>query len=167
MSESKRDKEFKAFYLAEAERLRRLALFLTGEHTQAEDLAQEALVRTYKAWGRIREGDPGPYARRILVNLVRNAHRRRVVALRHLEKRAEKSVEAPDRAVEDWLHVAEALAELPPVRRAAIVMRFYEDLPERQIAEVLDRPLNTVKSDIRRGLQALRPLLVEKERRWA
>lgn len=167
MSESKRDQEFRAFYLAEAERLRRLALFLTADRNQAEDLAQEALVRTYKAWARIREGDPGPYARRILVNLVRSAHRRKVVALRHARGRSDGAVEGPDRAVADWLHVARALSELPPVRRAAIVMRYYEDLPERDIAEALDRPLNTAKSDIRRGLEALRPLLAERERRWA
>jgi RNA polymerase sigma-70 factor (ECF subfamily) len=57
--------------------------------------------------------------------------------------------------------VAEALKVLSPIRKATIVLRFYEDMPEAQIAEVLDRPLNTVKSDIRRALQALRPLLEE------
>lgn len=61
----------------------------------------------------------------------------------------------------DWLAVSDALRTLPPVRWAAIVMRVYEDMREADIARVLDRPLNTIKSDIHRGLKRLRPLLEE------
>src|SRR3712207_1783487 len=77
-----RDAEFREFYLYEAPRLRRLAVMLTGDVDAAPDLAQEALVKTYVAWNRIRRDDPAPYAKRTLVNLCRNAHRRRMVELR-------------------------------------------------------------------------------------
>lgn len=72
--------EFQDFFLAEADHLKRLATFLVGDAEQGADLAQEALVRAYRHWGRIRNEDPGPYTRRILVNLVCSAHRRRVLA---------------------------------------------------------------------------------------
>jgi RNA polymerase sigma-70 factor (sigma-E family) len=158
---SDRDASFSAFFSAHAEEIRRLAVFLTGDPEGGRDLAQEALVRTYRHWSRIKGDDPVPYAKRILVNLVRSAHRRKVVALRH-----EKST-LPDPGiqpsgvgkVDDWLVVSDALRELPPVRRAAIVMRYYEDMSEADIARVLDRPVNTIKSDIHRGLKRLRPLL--------
>ena len=71
--------EFQDFFLAEADRLKRLATFLVGDAEHGADLAQEALVQAYRHWGRIRNEDPGPYTRRILVNLVRSAHRRRVL----------------------------------------------------------------------------------------
>lgn len=54
-----------------------------------------------------------------------------------------------------------ALSSLSPIRRAVVLLRFYEDLPEADIALTLDRPLNTVKSDIRRALQQLKPILEE------
>jgi RNA polymerase sigma-70 factor (ECF subfamily) len=74
---------------------------------------------------------------------------------------AAPDAEFPASSVEDALRLADALKTLPPIRKAAIVLRYYEDLPEAEIAQILDRPLNTVKSDIRRALQALRPLLQE------
>lgn len=149
------------FFSAHAEEIRRLAVFLTGEAEQGRDLAQEALVRTYRHWPRIKGDDPVPYTKRILVNLVRSAHRRKAVALRHEERTPPDPGIQPSGAgnVDDWLLVSDALRELPPVRRAAIVMRYYEDMSEADIARVLDRPVNTIKSDIHRGLKRLRPLL--------
>lgn len=157
---SERDAAFSRFFSAHAEEIRRLGVFLTGDAEQGRDLSQEALVRTYRHWSRIK-GDPMPYAKRILVNLVRSAHRRRAVALRHQERTPADPGIQPSGAgkVDDWLVVSEALRSLPPVRRAAIVMRYYEDMSEADIARVLDRPVNTIKSDIHRGLKRLRPLL--------
>src|SRR5687767_74124 len=133
---------------------------LTGDPERSADLAQDALLKAYRAWNRIRNDDPGPYVRKILINLVRNQHRRSL-----LERRKQ---EAPvlvtgghDSQVDDALTIAAALSVLSPIRRAAILLRFYEDMPEADIAQTLDRPLNTVKSDIRRALEKLRPLLQE------
>jgi RNA polymerase sigma factor (sigma-70 family) len=135
-------------------------MMMTGNEEVAADLSQEALVRAYRAWHRIRERDAGPYVRRILVNLVRNAHRRRLVELRH-QRPVVAETSSHDTRVEDAMRVAEALEVLSPVRKATILLRYYEDMSEAQIAEVLDRPLNTVKSDIRRALEKMRPLLDE------
>lgn len=63
--------------------------------------------------------------------------------------------------VAEALRIAEALAVLSPVRRAVIILRFYEDMTEHEIARVLDRPINTVKSDLRRALARLRSVLGE------
>ena len=57
--------------------------------------------------------------------------------------------------------MAQALSVLSPIKRAVVVMRFYEDMSEADIARILDRPLNTVKSDLRRALVRLRPELGE------
>lgn len=158
----RRDQEFKAFFDEESERLRRLAIFLSGEVQGAADLAQEALVRLYKHWGRVHNDDPGPYVRRILVNLVRSKHRRKVLEKKHLQVVRDEGVSHAPR-VDEALRIARALAELSPIRRATIVLRFYEDMSEREIATTLDRPRGTVKSDIHRGLAQLRPLLEDRE----
>ncbi len=158
MKASTRDEQFRSFYAAEADNLNRLAVLLTGDHHRGADLAQEALLRAYRAWGRIRDEDPGPYVRRILVNLVRNEHRRRLVELRHPTHPQPPGADHGPR-VDEALRVAEVLRALPPVRRAVVILRFYEDLPEAEIARILDRPLGTVKSDLHRALARLRPLL--------
>lgn len=162
MDRKRRDEQFRTFFLEEGERLRRLAIFLTGDAEGAGDLAQEALARLYKHWGRVRNDDPGPYVRRILVNLVRSKHRRKVLDKRHLQVvRSEEASPAP--RIAEAMRVAEALSALSPIRRATIVLRFYEDMSESQIAATLERPLGTVKSDIHRGLAQLQPLLEDRE----
>ncbi|MGH2748985.1 MAG: SigE family RNA polymerase sigma factor [Actinomycetota bacterium] len=161
-----RDEQFGSFFLAESERLRRLGVWLTGDPERAADLAQEALARTFRHWRRIREQDPAPYARRILVNLVRSQHRRTLLERRH-EQKPDGFVAGEATRVDEWLRITEALKALPPMRRATIVLRFYEDMSEADIARALDRPLGTVKSDIHRALAKLRPLLEETERERA
>ena len=135
-------------------------MLMTGEPDRAEDLTHDALLRAYKAWNRIKRDDPGPYVRQALVNGCRNHLRRRALELR---KAPDPVTDYPDASPSliEALRVAAALGTLSPVRRAVIVLRFYEDLPEAQIAEMLDRPLNTIKSDIRRALDQLRPALDE------
>ena len=158
MRTRERDEEFELFYDAQVAALRRLALFVSAGAADADDLAQEALLRTYTAWSRIRGADPGPYARRTLVNLCRSDHRRRLLARRSTALPDAWTLQ-PD--VAEALDVAKALAVLSPIKRAVVVMRFYEDMSEADIAEVLDRPLNTVKSDLRRALTRLRAELDE------
>ena len=155
---NERDAEFKSFYYAQVAGLRRLALFVSASHPDAEDLTQEALLKAYTAWPRIRNADPGPYVRRTLVNLCRNHHRRKA-----LERRKAPAPEVPTLQpdVAEVMRVAQALSVLSPIKRAVVVMRFYEDMSEADIAWILDRPLNTVKSDLRRALVRLRAELVE------
>ena len=156
-----RDQEFRDFFLAESDKLQRFATLLTGDPGEAADLAQEALVRVYKHWGRIKGDNPSPYARRIVLNLIRSAHRhKKVRELRPLYP-TEEVTESHSGRVDDWIRLSEALKTLSPVRRATVVLRFYEDMSEHQIADALDRPLGTVKSDLHRALKQLRPLLYE------
>ena len=158
-----KDSQFHDFFLAQSEPLRRFALFLTADREAAVDLAQETLARVYRSWSRIKDSDPGPYARRTLVNLVRSEHRKN--ALRALRDRDSEPIDRGEATrIEEWMRIAAALKTLPPIRRAVIVLRFYEDLTEPEIARILDRPLGTVKSDIHRALTKLRPLLDEARR---
>jgi RNA polymerase sigma-70 factor (sigma-E family) len=153
-----RDSEFRDFYMNEAPRLRRLAVMLVGDADRGADLAQDAMVKTYVSWARIRGEDPAPYAKRVLVNLCRNAHRRRMLESRKTPVPPRDIIDRGDR-IEDALRVAAALSILSPIRRAVVLLRFYEDMKEAEIAHALDRPLNTVKSDLRRALEKLRPML--------
>lgn len=160
---SNRDEQFRIFFLTEGERLRRLAVFLTGDPERGADLAQEALARVYRHWRRIRDDDPGPYARRILVNLVRSSHRKHLVErrFRDTQEPPQEPVTSGSGRVDEFLRISAALKTLSPMSRATIVLRFYDDMSTTDIAAALDRPIGTVKSDIHRGLAKLRPLLEE------
>jgi RNA polymerase sigma-70 factor (sigma-E family) len=158
-----RDSEFKDFFMEEAPRLRRLAIMLTGDPERASDLTQDALIKMYVSWGRIRNEDPSPYARQVLVNLCRSAYRRKMLELRKAPTPPRDIVDS-ESGVEEALRVAAALSSLSPIQRAVVLLRFYEDMTEARIGQVLDRPLNTVKSDLRRALENLRPMLDENAR---
>ena len=161
-----RETEFKDFYFAEAGKLKRLAVLMVGDADRAEDLTHDALLRAYKAWGRIRGEDPGPYVRQTLVNGCRNHLRRRAVERR---KAPPAPADAPDRSpsLVEAMRVSAALSVLSPVRKAAVLLRYFEDLSLDEIAQTLDRPVNTIKSDIRRALEQLRPILEENVREKA
>ncbi|HEY7876560.1 MAG TPA: SigE family RNA polymerase sigma factor [Actinomycetota bacterium] len=159
MSSRDRNTAFTAFFEAEGKRLQRFASFMCGDPDLAADLTQEALLRTYGAWRSIRGAEPGPFARRIVVNALRDKQRRdRVRRLRPIASLPEVDPADPSASL-DWLVVAALLRTLPAIRRAVVILRFYEDMTEQQIADALDRPLGTVKSDLHRALAALRPLL--------
>lgn len=153
-----RDAEFRDFYLAEAPRLQRLATMMVGDPERAADLSQDALLKVYTKWPRIRNEDPGPYARTILVNMCRSAYRRKMLEIR---KAPTHQGYIPDQSsrVDDALRVATALSGLSPIRRAVVLLRFYEDMSEQQIAAALGRPINTIKSDLRRAMETLRLML--------
>jgi RNA polymerase sigma-70 factor (sigma-E family) len=152
------DDDFKEFFELEFRPLRRLGYLLTGDWAEAEDLAQEAMVRTYRAWGAIHDRErPGAYARSVLVNRRRSLLRRSVVAQKHAEVLRSEGY-APDLG-EDGMLLWEAVRSLPPRQRAAVVLRFYEDLPEAEIARILEAPVGTVKSLVHRGVGRLRERL--------
>ena len=160
MRRGDRDQEFRAFYFAQKGRLKAIATLMVADPERAEELTQEALLKAYRAWSRIRREDPGPYVRTALVNLCRNDYRRKLLERKHPTDRPEPAA-SHDATIAEAMRIADALRALPPIRKAVIVLRFYEDLPEAEIARILDRPVNTIKSDIRRSLETLRPLLTE------
>jgi RNA polymerase sigma-70 factor (sigma-E family) len=134
----------------------RLAYLLTGDHALAQDLVQDAFVRLYGRFRDLRDPNAFPaYLRATVVNLSRSYFRRRRVERAYVER--ERSPSNPGSApVDARYEMWEALQSLPPRQRAAIVLRFYEDLTEAETADVLRCAVGTVKSLVSRGLQRLR-----------
>ena len=151
-----------ALYRAHAAEALRLGYLLTGDRTLAEDLVQDAFVRVLGRFHDLRNRDAfWWYLRRTIVNLSTSYFRRRAVERAWLARqRPDEAARAPhDLAERDRLRTA--LMALRPEQRAAIVLRFYEDLSEADTAEALGVPLGTVKSTVSRGLERLRHELPE------
>jgi RNA polymerase sigma-70 factor (sigma-E family) len=154
---SNRDAEFVDFVETYGGRLERIAYLISGDHHRAEELFQATLERTYRAWGRARDGDPFVYARRILANLKVDTWRRtRREVLRAQEDFPTGSVgdRTAEVAVRDEL--VRALLLLPVKQRRVVVLRHLLDLSEAEVADELGMPRGTVKSNASRGLSRLR-----------
>ncbi len=149
---------FRGYVTARSGPLLRTAYLLTGNRADAEDLLQTALAKTYLAWDRIREREAlDGYVRRVMVNTQTSFWRRRRVDERPVEHLPEL-VAGRDAAADLDLHDAlwSALARLPRRQRAAVVLRYYEDLSEAETAAVLGVSVGTVKSTTSRALARLR-----------
>ena len=150
--------DFVQFVEARESALRRTAWLLTGDWGLAEDLVQTALARAWPRWERInRRDDPEVYVRRVMVNTWRTWSRRRWRG----EKASPAVAEAPaggDMATEVAMRMAmrDALGALTARQRAVLVLRVYDDLPEAQVADMLDCSVGTVKSATSRALARLR-----------
>jgi RNA polymerase sigma-70 factor (sigma-E family) len=153
---------FDAFVRARHHALLRYGTVLTGNAETAADLVQDALERTGLAWSRVQQkGDPEGYVRRVMAN-------RNVSTWRRLRRERLVS-EPPETSYEDrpvdramW----DALARLPRGQRSVLVLRYYEDLSESEIADVLRIAPGTVKSQASKGLASLRATLDEREASW-
>lgn len=148
---------FAEFVQARYPALVRHGALLTGDHGHGEDLAQEALVKTYRAWRRLHpDGDPDAYTRRVMVHAAWRAGRRRW----HREIPAG---ELPERPAADPFEprdtarlVLDALRSLPAQQRVVLVLRYWAGLSEAEIAAMLGCPAGTVKSRAGRAIAALR-----------
>jgi len=150
------EREFRDFFAEEYWRLRQVGFLLTGDWVEADELAQDAMARTYGAWARIRQRDrAAAYARRVLINRYRSLARRARVEARHLLATRPEDRYEPDLSGDSQLLWA-ALGRLPARQRSAIVLRFYLDLPEAEVARLLGTSPGTVKSWTHRGLARLR-----------
>lgn len=149
---------FAEFVSARSASLYRTAYLMVGEHALAQDLLQEALTKTYVAWPRLREvGNADAYTRRTITTTAISWARKRSWHERPTESPPEpagRGLVADDVATRDWLW--RQLQLLPPRQRAAIVLRYYEDLSEARTAEVLGCAVGTVKSQVSAGLKTLR-----------
>jgi RNA polymerase sigma-70 factor (sigma-E family) len=154
------DAEFVAFVDRRARQHLRAAALLTGDWHTAEDLVQTCLVKLYRAWPRLDPGvDLDAYLRRMLVNTNRSWWRARW-------RREAPVATVPDRAGEDGQDahdraamVRQALRALPARQRAVLVLRFYEDLPVAEVADLLGCSAGAVKTHTHRGIRRLRQLL--------
>ena len=158
---------FSEFVEARSSSLFRTAYLMVGDHQLAQDLLQEALVKTLIAWPRLQDHDNvEAYTRRIIVTTSISWRRRRSFHERPSETLPE-SRPAPDAAEATVTHdaVVAALLTVPPRQRAAIVLRYYQDLTETQTAEVMGCSVGTVKSQVSAGLKRLRGSLRQELRR--
>ncbi|MEV6634509.1 SigE family RNA polymerase sigma factor [Actinoplanes sp. NPDC051470] len=149
---------FDEFVRTRSTGLLRVAFLLTGDRHTAEDLLQEVLEQMYVRWRGV-QGNPEAYARRALVNRATNRWRRR--RRRPEAPLAHHDVAEPDHSdgvlVRDV--VIEALRALPPRQRAAVVLRYLDDLPVAEVAAALDCSEGVIKSNTSRGLERLRAVL--------
>jgi RNA polymerase sigma-70 factor (sigma-E family) len=153
-----------ALFDQEARSLVRLARVVCDDRNAAEDLVQEAFIRLHRSAKTIR--DPrraAPFLRTIVINLARDHNRRGLMSFRHRDAMrqpeftpgfADESDERHDDRV-----VLDALRLLPDRQRSCLVLRFYLELSEREIAETLGISKNSVKTHCRRGLAALEETL--------
>lgn len=157
MGDDERYPGFRAFVAARSPALSRTAFLLTGDRHAAEDLLQEALARVAGRWRRVvAGGDPEPYVRRVIYT---------VHVSRWRQHRGRESTAAVPDGPGDHdlaeqstgrLMLHSALDELTSKQRAVIVLRFYEDLTERQTADVLGVSISTVKGQTADALVRLR-----------
>lgn len=153
---------FEEFVRARSAHLMRLALLLTaGDRPSAEDLLQSALERTWRRrWFLRSEASPEPYVRRALVNAAidwrRSKGRRRETELEAIQR--EPAVADGTGNIDNTDFVVRCLAQLPPRQRAVLVLRYWEQLSESEIASTMNCKVGTVKSQLSRGLERLRDL---------
>ena len=148
---------FEEYVAARGHALTRTAYLLTGDHGHAEDLAQVALGKAYASWGRVsRMESPDAYVRKIMVN-------QHISRWRRVRGRESLTDRPPDAVVADPTAsfaaadaVRDVVRALPPRQRAAVVLRFYEDLPDAEIGRLLGCSEATVRSQISRALAAIR-----------
>ncbi len=148
--------QFREFMVSRWPELVRLGYALTGDRWLAEDLAQTALAEACTAWWRVRRADdPDAYVRRILINASNRRFRRR--------RPAEAARRPPEAPLADPAALADqrsdlmtALRGLPPRQRAVIVLRYWADLSDAQVAALLGCSEGTVRSQAWRALAKLR-----------
>ncbi|MDQ6715421.1 MAG: SigE family RNA polymerase sigma factor [Actinomycetota bacterium] len=152
-----RDDEFMQFVRDRSLALRRTAYLLCGSWADGDDLVQESLAKVYVAWPRISSSRAvESYTRTTMLRTYLNSRRKwgREITLAVVP---ERGVDDQDAAL--TVTLSALLRELPPRQRAALVLRFYQDLSVPQIAEELGIPEGTVKSQLSRGLAAMRTRL--------
>lgn len=149
---------FEEYVRARGDALLRFGYLLCGDAHQAEDFVQEALVRCHRRWGRIRE-DPHVYVRRAVLRQYLSWRRR--AASGEIPTDLIEGEQAPNQHAtsEDDDVIRGMLDRLPRRQRAVLVLRYYEDLPDGEIATLLGCSPATVRVHVHRGLARLRQQL--------
>lgn len=142
--------------------LLRLAVLLTDDSATAEDVVQDAFLALQRRWHAVDPAAAAGYLRTSVVNGVRSLHRRRLVARRHLHAVRAEDVPPADLALlltEDQREVVTALRTLPRRQREVLVLRYWSELSEAEIAAALGVSRGTVKSSASRALASLQKQL--------
>ena len=157
--EERAREDFAAFVAGRSAELLRLAYVLTADHYAAEDLLQSALTKAAARWGRI-HSTPEGYVRQIMyreqVSWWRRRARRPVTVVAQVPE-----LPVPDQMVmvEARLALRDALLALPPGKRVMLVLRYLEDLPEAQVADILGCSVGTVRSQTHKAIAQLRAVV--------
>ena len=150
--------EFGDYVAARGAAWLRIAYLLTGNRADAEDLLQTALAKTYVAWDRIEDkGALDGYVRRVLVNTQTSLWRRRRIdeyATDAMPEEISVDLDPERHALHDVMWTA--LNRLPRRQRAMVVLRYYEDLTEAEVASIMGVSVGTVKSTVSRAIGKLR-----------
>lgn len=161
-------RQFERFADEVTDALVRAGYLMTFDLAETEDLVQETLLRVARRWDRVRSMDhPASYARRILVNLVIDSEPKRSRRRAELGAGGEEALDSrpdadsgrPFRNVDTMSELQWALGTLPRRQRAVIVLRYWEDMSEADVAELLGCSVGTVKSTASRGLARLREVM--------
>jgi RNA polymerase sigma-70 factor (sigma-E family) len=158
--------EFERFVTRHAADVSRLAFMLTGDSHEADDLAADVLLAAWRQWDDVKSADsPQAYVRRITSNMAASRIRRRT-RWRALLPAFAIDAKAVDPGMDGaGVDVRRALAKLPPGRRSCVVLRLAFDLPEREVADILQISVGTVKSQTSKAVKSLRGLLAEDDER--
>jgi RNA polymerase sigma factor (sigma-70 family) len=133
-----------------------MSLYL-GRRDLAEDIAQETLVRVCGRWSEVKDAvSPSAWAHRVAFNLAKSHARRETTWLRLRSRAVPRPLERIERDDAEAIAVRAAVAALPPAQRQAVILRYFADLPIREVAAVMGCPENTVKTHARRALESLR-----------
>jgi RNA polymerase sigma-70 factor (sigma-E family) len=149
------DDSYVEFVTTRSARLLRTAYLLTRNWATAEDLLQTSLVKAWSAWRRI-EQDPEPYVRKIIVNTFVSWWRRRWHTEQPSAEPPPDGSYRPQDAVDARDEIWRALGRLPRRQRTVIILRYFEDLSEAQIADAMGTSVGTVKSQAAKALATLR-----------
>ncbi|GAA3020945.1 SigE family RNA polymerase sigma factor [Actinokineospora globicatena] len=157
---SDRDRDFAEYFGARSTSMRGTAYLLCGDWHRAEDLVQTAFVKLYRVWDRVAErGKLDGYTRQILVRTFLDETRRGFFKRETVTEDPGDHASPSGGSVEDRVVLLRALARVPARQRAALVLRYWEDLSLEETARVMGCSEGTVKSQAARGLVNLRGLL--------
>jgi RNA polymerase sigma-70 factor (sigma-E family) len=160
------DEAVTQLYAAHYTALVRVAALLVRHSGEAEEIVQDAFVSLHGKWRRLRE--PGlalAYLRRSVINRARSAHRHHLVVVKHTPMQLDDvaSAESQVLTAANRAEVIDALHQLPTRQREVLVLRYYSELTEAEIADVLEISRGAVKSHAHRGINALRATLEDKQ----
>jgi RNA polymerase sigma factor (sigma-70 family) len=144
----------------DAKRLTQLAFCLCRDRTKAEDITAEAFARVWVRWRDGRVEELRPYLQRTVVNLCKKSWRRELVARRY---QSQLAMVLPQETANGDLDLVDAVLRLPGPQRAVIALRYFEELSEKAVGELLGISAGTVKSRTSRALASLRLIYEEKQ----
>jgi RNA polymerase sigma-70 factor (sigma-E family) len=151
-----RDEEFTEFYTGRFDWARRTAYALCGNWVEAEEIAQNAFVRTYAKWKKVRRESAEAYLRTVMTRIFLDSRRRGRAREQSVADVPETGIENDHVRAHEGPSLLTALQSVPPGQRAVLVLRFVHDLSVEQTAATLRCSEGTVKSQSARGLKTLR-----------